>query len=271
MLHRDIKPGNVIVGKHGETLVVDWGLAKPIGKSEVGSRTDERTLMPSSGSAETLRGSAIGTPAYMSPEQACGDLERLGRRSDVYSLGATLYCLLTGKAPFEGNDLGTVLRDVQKGAFPPPRERDPTIDKALEAVCLKAMATAAEDRYASCKALADDVECWMADEPVTAWREPFMRRARRFGRRNRTLVAVGAAAGVAAGVCMAIATVLLSAANTSLARANAAERMSTLAAQEQRSRAEENFRLAEAQRGLRRGEFPPGPRRGRSLPEARQR
>ena len=101
--------------------------------------------MPSSasGSAETLPGSAIGTPAYMSPEQAAGDLERLGPRSDVYSLGATLYCLLTGKAPFEGTDLGAVLRDVQKGDFPPPRQVDPSIDRALEAVCLKAMATEA--------------------------------------------------------------------------------------------------------------------------------
>ena len=99
VLHRDIKPANVIVGKHGETLVVDWGLAKATGKSQPGAL--ERTLLPSSasGSAETLPGAALGTPAYMSPEQAAGDLDKLGPRSDVYSLGATLYCLLTGKAP----------------------------------------------------------------------------------------------------------------------------------------------------------------------------
>src|SRR5262249_1272030 len=102
-LHRDIKPSNVIVGKHGETLVVDWGLAKPIGRSEARSDVGERTLMPSSasGSAETLPGSALGTTAYMSPEQSAGDLDHVGPRSDVYSLGATLYCLLTGKPPFE--------------------------------------------------------------------------------------------------------------------------------------------------------------------------
>ncbi len=131
ILHRDLKPGNVIVGKHGETLVVDWGLAKAMGQSESVSNGDERTLMlsSSSGSAETLPGSAIGTPAYMSPEQAVGDLDKLGPGSDVYSLGATLYCLLTGKAPFEGRDLGEVLRQVQKGQFPTPRQLDPSIDK----------------------------------------------------------------------------------------------------------------------------------------------
>jgi serine/threonine protein kinase len=175
-LHRDIKPGNVIVGKHGETLVVDWGLAKATGQSDPGS--GERTLMPSSasGSAETLPGSALGTPAYMSPEQAEGNLEALGPRSDVYSLGATLYCLLTGRPPFAG-DAGDVLRAVQQGEFPPPRAIDPSIDRALEAVCLKAMALRPEGRYGSCRVLAEDLERWMADEPVSAWREPLSRRA----------------------------------------------------------------------------------------------
>ena len=101
MIHRDIKPANVIVGKHGETLMVDWGLAKASGKALPGAPADEHALPPNSasGSSETLPGSAIGTPAYMSPEQAEGDLDRLGPRSDVYSLGATLYSLLTGRPP----------------------------------------------------------------------------------------------------------------------------------------------------------------------------
>ncbi len=120
-----MKPSNIIVGKHGETLVVDWGLAKMLGRTEPGVVPGERPLIPSlsSGSAETLPGSALGTPAYMSPEQAVGDLEHLGPRSDVYSLGATLYCLLTGKPPFENDDVGSVLRTVQKGDFAPPRGR----------------------------------------------------------------------------------------------------------------------------------------------------
>ncbi len=114
VLHRDIKPANVIVGKHGETLLVDWGLAKATGKSDPAA--GERTLLPASvsGSSETLPGSAPGTPAYMSPEQAEGNLEALGPRSDVFSLGATLYCLLTGRPPVTGDDIGVVLQTVQR-------------------------------------------------------------------------------------------------------------------------------------------------------------
>ncbi len=223
VLHRDIKPANVIVGKHGETLVVNWGLAKALGKAEHGSPTDERTLMPSSasGSAETLPGSAMGTPAYMSPEQAAGDLDRLGPRSDVYSLGATLYCLLTGRPPFEGDDLGAVLRAVGKGDFPPPRNLDPAIDLALEAICLKAMACKPEERYATSRAMADDVERWAADEPVTAWREPIARRARRWARRNRTAVTATAAALIVAVVGLTTVLVVQTRANVALTAANA--------------------------------------------------
>jgi len=199
VLHRDIKPGNIIVGRHGETLVVDWGLAKATGEAEPG--TEERTLVPSSasGSAETLPGSVLGTPSYMSPEQASGDLDRLGPRSDVYSLGATLYCLLTGRPPIEGDDVGEVLRAVQRGDVTPPRQFAPSIDRALEAICLRAMATRTEDRYASGRALAEDVERWMADQPVMAWREPWTRTLLRWLSRHRTGV-TGAAAALLAGV-----------------------------------------------------------------------
>src|SRR5262249_45974887 len=179
----DLKPSNVILGKHGETLVVDWGLAKAMGRTEPGVDSDEQILVPSSssGSAETLPGSALGTPGDMSPEQASGHLDRLGPRSDVYSLGATLYCLLTGRAPVEDDDVGAVLRAVQKGDFAPPRRLDPAIDPALEAVCLKAMALRAEDRYPTPRALAEDIEHWMADEPVAARRRPWTRRGPRGG------------------------------------------------------------------------------------------
>jgi eukaryotic-like serine/threonine-protein kinase len=191
----------------------------------------ERALVPSSdsGSADTLPGSALGTPAYMSPEQAAGDVDRLGPRSDVYSLGATLYCLLTGKPPQAGDDIGEVLRKVQRGEFPPPRQIDPSIDRALEAVCLKAMATRPVDRYGSARDLVDEVERWMADEPVSAWRETLSRRAQRWARRNRPLVTAAAAAVLVAlaglGAVLAVqraANWVLAARNADLDRANTA-------------------------------------------------
>jgi serine/threonine protein kinase/tetratricopeptide (TPR) repeat protein len=217
VLHRDIKPGNVIVGKHGETLVVDWGLAKPLGRVEPGSGAGERTFVPSSasGSAGTLPGTALGTPAYMSPEQASGEIDRQGPWSDVYSLGSTLFCLLTGKPPYEGDDIGEVLRKVQLGQLAPPRQLDPSIDEALEAVCKKAMSLEPENRYRSCKALADDIERWMADEPVAAWSEPWTRSLVRWLTRHRTSV-------TAAGAAVLVALIGLGAVSGVQARANGA-------------------------------------------------
>ena len=150
VLHRDLKPGNIMLGPYGETLVVDWGLAKPVGDavsgeaaSGDGSSLSEGPIRLSgqSGSrAETVAGSPIGTPAYASPEQVTGALDRLGPATDIYGLGATLYALLTGRAPVESNDLGEVIRRVERGEIPPPRSIDPTIPKPLEAICRKAMA-----------------------------------------------------------------------------------------------------------------------------------
>ncbi len=170
VLHRDVKPDNVMLGPYGETLVVDWGLAKTIDWSGTPPDRPEESLgLAAAGdTVRTLMGSPVGTPQYMSPEQAAGRLDQLGPTSDVYSLGATLYTLLTGRAPFEGSRLDVVLRDVQRGDFPPPRRIKLAISPALEAVCLKAMALDSEDRYPSPRALADDIECLLANEPVPA-------------------------------------------------------------------------------------------------------
>ena len=243
VLHRDIKPSNIIVGRHGETLVVDWGLAKATGKSD--PLAAERTLLPSSasGSSETLPGSALGTPAFMSPEQAQGQLERLGPRSDVYSLGATLYHLLSGQPPFAG-DAVDVIRAVQRGDFRRPRERDASIDPALEAICLKAMALRSEDRYATCHALADDLDRWMADEPVTAWREPVARRARRWARRNRTAVTAAGVAFVAGVVGLVAIAGVQAQANSSLQAANTEVKRANTELAAEKARVQERYNLA---------------------------
>jgi tetratricopeptide (TPR) repeat protein len=191
VLHRDLKPANILVGPYGETLVVDWGLAKPGGETLVSGLDGEPALRPSSadGVARTLAGSVKGTPAYMSPEQACGRVDLMGPASDVYGLGATLYHLLTGHKPFEGRDTQEVLRKVRKGEFKPPRQVNKHVPAVLDAVCRKAMAREARDRYPTAKALAEDVEHWLADEPVAAYCEPLPARARRWARRHKPLVA----------------------------------------------------------------------------------
>jgi tetratricopeptide (TPR) repeat protein len=145
----------------------------------------------------------------MSPEQAEGMLDRLGPRSDVYSLGATLYALLTGRPAFEGGDLGSVLARVRGGEFPPPRQVHAAVRPALEAVCLKAMATRPEDRYGSPRELADELEHWLADEPVGAWREPWRTRAGRWARRHKPVVAAAAALLLAAVLGLSTGVVLL--------------------------------------------------------------
>jgi serine/threonine-protein kinase len=214
VIHRDIKPSNIMLGPYGETLVVDWGLAKVVGRDDP-TASAELTSRPSSActSGETQAGTAVGTPAYMSPEQAEGRLEAVGPCSDIYSLGATLYCQLTGRAPIDGaNPVEIVLR-AQRGEYVSPRAVNPGIPADLEAIALKAMAARPTDRYGSARALAEDVEHWLADEPVSARREPALPRLARWGRHHRTAVATGIALLLALTSALVIGTVLLGRAN----------------------------------------------------------
>jgi WD40 repeat protein/tRNA A-37 threonylcarbamoyl transferase component Bud32 len=215
VLHRDLKPGNIMLGKYGETLVVDWGLAKAVGKPETPHSTigAERTVQLSGTTAggsgtPTEYGSAVGTPAYMSPEQAAGRLDDLGTASDIYGLGATLYQILSGKAPYEGT-LDEVLRKVQRGEFSRPRLVNSRLPSALEAICLKAMALRPADRYTDARELADDVERWLADETVTAYREPVPARLARLLRKHRALAATLLAAIAVAATASGFGSVLL--------------------------------------------------------------
>ncbi len=195
IVHRDIKPANIMLGPYGETLVVDWGLAKPIGRPEEAADRPEPTLRPSSrnGVGSPTVG-PVGTPRYMSPEQASGAHDQVSFASDIYSLGATLYCLLTGKAPIhgEGEDLGAMLARVSSGEIRRPRELDPTVSPALEAVCLKAMKLRPQDRYPTAQALGQDIERWLADAPVSVYREPPTVRIGRWVRRHKPLAAAAA-------------------------------------------------------------------------------
>ncbi len=196
VLHRDLKPGNIMLGKYGETLVVDWGLAKSVSRSSASPEfQDEGTLHPSpaSGSTHTMMGKAIGTLAYMSPEAAAGRLELLGVASDVYGLGATLYYVLTGRPPYQKSEIEA----VKKGQFQAPQKVLPVVPKALEAVCLKAMALEPQHRYSSAKRLAEEIELWLADEPVLAYPDPLSMRLSRFVRKHRSLVTTASLAAIA--------------------------------------------------------------------------
>lgn len=205
IVHRDIKPANIMLGRYGETLVVDWGLALPVGRDDKARASGERTLMPQAAKRGGQSSSATaGTPSYMSPEQASGN-ESVGMASDVYSLGATLYKLLTGQAPYLGKTVHEILLAVPHGEFLRPRAIRADVPMALEAVCLKAMALKPEDRYASPLALSKDIEHWLADEPVSVQRELFVARGGRWFRRHRAAALTGVLALLAISAILALA------------------------------------------------------------------
>ncbi len=242
VLHRDIKPKNVMLGCFGETLVLDWGLAKPIDLGESADADVEQPLRPrsASGEAATIEGTRVGTPEYMSPEQARGDGKVMGTRSDVYSLGAVLYSILTGKPPYQradGEANEELLARVAEGGFIRPGRRDASVDARLERICLTALAFKPEDRYASARALADDVECWLADEPVSVYPESRGERLARWARRHRAWVR-SAAASLVVVTCVSIAAAAL------IGRAYANERKARDAERTAKVEAEAHFATA---------------------------
>ncbi len=279
VLHRDLKPLNVMVGEFGETLVLDWGLAKLMdligehsissdrssrptadatgfvvdGESDVstivtndsqhpGATNDSAAQFPASHSSleatqanlpksfsatdlgaakaatkfggnktynaltstatgqrpvqtsirsagsETQMGQVMGTPAYMSPEQALGQIDELDSRTDIYSLGGILYKLLSNQQPVGRGKVQEVLDKVIAGLIPSVRTIDPTIPKPLEAICLKAMSKDKMDRYPKALDVAVDVEAWLADQPVMAYPDPWQVRVRRWAKQHRTLI-----------------------------------------------------------------------------------
>jgi serine/threonine-protein kinase len=206
ILHRDLKPSNIMLGKYGETLVVDWGLAKPFPRDAATLQVDEETFQPASGvgATGTQVGQVVGTPAYMSPEQTAGRWDVVSPASDIYSLGATLYVLLTSQTPFPQAAGEDIFHKIQRGACRPPRQVNPRTPPALDAICRKAMALRPEDRYPTPLALAAEVEHWLADEPVAAYREPWADRLRRWGRRHRPVMASAVALLVTAVLALAI-------------------------------------------------------------------
>jgi serine/threonine-protein kinase len=211
VIHRDLKGQNVVLGDFGEAMVLDWGLARLIDEPERGPDSPDgvEKLTLDADLEATRQGQVLGTPAYMAPEQAAGKIDQIGPRTDIYALGAILYEILVGVAPYRAVSVTEILRQVREEAPERPRAANPSVPPALEAVCLKAMARRPEERYATATDLADEVQRWLADEPVSAYPEPWTKRLARWSKRHRSAVAATAAFLVLGAGALGVSTVLV--------------------------------------------------------------
>src|SRR5258705_4599449 len=174
ILHRDIKPGNILLDQQGEPHLTDFGLARLIETESTVTRTLE----------------VLGTPSYMAPEQAAGETTKLSKATDVYGLGAVLYQLLAGHPPFAGGTTYETIRLLRDTEPRPPRLLNPKVDRDISTICLKCLDKDPKRRYSSALALAEDLEHWLKHEPIRAKPSGFFTHGRKWVRRNPVIAAL---------------------------------------------------------------------------------
>jgi tetratricopeptide (TPR) repeat protein len=208
ILHRDLKPANILLDDAGRPHVTDFGLAKRL----------------RGGNDLTETGAIMGSPGYMAPEQASGDPAAVTTACDVYGVGAILYALLTGRAPFEGSSVHETIARLHDQPAEPPSRINRAVPRPLDQICLMALEKDPARRYATAEALAADLRRWLAGEAVLAQPEPLTERTRRWMRRRRTAVAAAAAAMLVALVGLATVLAVLGWAHRDLSAAHLRER-----------------------------------------------
>ncbi|MFC1495690.1 serine/threonine-protein kinase, partial [Thermodesulfobacteriota bacterium] len=207
VLHRDLKPENIMLGDFGEVLVMDWGISKILGKEEIYSKDPDSSILEKEDDFRTVEGSIMGTPSYMPPEQASGEVSGFDERLDIFALGAILYKILTYHAPYEEGTIQDKLYQAQIGDIVPPNIRAPknNIPAELSAVCMKAMAPDKEDRYPSVADLKNDIQLYLDGKSVSAKKDNFITRSRKWIKRNKA-----ASIGIAAALICLIAGIIFS-------------------------------------------------------------
>ncbi len=184
IIHRDLKSANIMLGEYGETLLLDWGLAKQLDDANAERDTEFSKRSLGNDTQVTRSGATVGTVAFMSPEQALGNWSEVDCQSDLFSLGAILYQILTGQVPYQGNQS---LLLAQRAEYASPSSVNPNIPKELNAICCKAMQREKSNRYANVEAFKKDLEAFLADEPVLALPDSIYASSQRWLRKHRTL------------------------------------------------------------------------------------